>query len=112
MMIHLEYALTAFAAVMCPLRFPMHVALPAVFDSLHWQLPRGLFHLRHCSRVRPCRSPVGKQRQETQRVENYEIDRPQGVQWETCEQLMFFVFLHVPIENAKVVAAEVAIEHQ
>jgi hypothetical protein len=55
---------------------------------------------------------VRKYRQETQGIENYETDRPKCVQWETCEKLMFFVLLHVPIENAKIVATEVAIEHQ
>jgi hypothetical protein len=111
-MIHLENALSALATVMCPLRLPMHLTLPAVFDPLDRQLTRGILHLGHCPRVRPCRPPVGQERQETQGIENYETDCPQSVQWETCEELMFFVFLHVPIENAKIVAAEVAIEHQ
>jgi hypothetical protein len=85
MMIHLEYALAAFAAVMCSFRLPMHVTLPAVFHPLHWQLSWGIFHLWHSPRVRPCRSPVRKYRQETQGIENYETDRPKCVQWETCE---------------------------
>ena len=30
-MIHLKDALSTFTAVMCPLRLPVHVALPAIF---------------------------------------------------------------------------------
>ena len=51
MVVHLEDTLTALAAVMRPLRFPLHVTLPAILDSLDQHLAWWFLHFGDCTRV-------------------------------------------------------------